>query len=75
MRRGLGRAEKQRYAELLARFAMGLEDRLEAQAGTLSGGQRQAVTLLMATISRPAICCSTSTRLRSTPKPQNRSDR
>jgi putative tryptophan/tyrosine transport system ATP-binding protein len=53
--RGLGRDEKARYAGLLARFGMGLEERLEAQAGTLSGGQRQAVTLLMATISRPAI--------------------
>jgi putative tryptophan/tyrosine transport system ATP-binding protein len=55
MRRGLSRDEKQRYATLLARFGMGLEDRLEAQAGTLSGGQRQAVTLLMASISRPAV--------------------
>jgi putative tryptophan/tyrosine transport system ATP-binding protein len=54
-RRGLGRDEQGRYAALLARFGMGLEERLEAQAGTLSGGQRQAVTLLMATISRPAI--------------------
>ncbi len=55
LRRGLSRDEKQRYADLLARFGMGLEGRLEAQAGTLSGGQRQAVTLLMATISKPAI--------------------
>jgi putative ABC transport system ATP-binding protein len=55
LRRGLARDEKQRYTGLLARFGMGLEDRLAAQAGTLSGGQRQAVTLLMATISRPAI--------------------
>ena len=55
IRQGLGRGEKQRYADLLARFGMGLENRLEAQAGTLSGGQRQAVTLLMATVSQPAI--------------------
>jgi putative ABC transport system ATP-binding protein len=40
---------------MLARFGMGLEERLDASVGTLSGGQRQAVTLLMATIRRPQI--------------------
>ena len=55
LRQGLSRQERERYAEMLARFGMGLEERLDATVGTLSGGQRQAVTLLMATIRRPQI--------------------
>lgn len=55
LQRGLSSQERQRYAEMLARFGMGLEERLDATVGTLSGGQRQAVTLLMATIRRPQI--------------------
>lgn len=55
LRRGLSRQERERYAEELARFGLGLEERLSAFVGTLSGGQRQAVTLLMATIRRPEI--------------------
>ncbi len=55
LRRGLSRRERESYAEMLARFGMGLEERLEAYVGTLSGGQRQAVTLLMAIIRRPQI--------------------
>lgn len=55
LRGGLSRPERERYAELLARFAMNLEGRLDALVGTLSGGQRQAVTLLMATLQRPDI--------------------
>ncbi len=42
-----------RFREQLARFGMGLEDRLKMKVGLLSGGQRQALTLLMATIARP----------------------
>jgi putative ABC transport system ATP-binding protein len=52
---GLSRGERRQYAERLARFGMGLEERLDAVVGTLSGGQRQAVTLLMATIRRPRL--------------------
>lgn len=55
LRLGLNRTERERYAEMLRRYGMGLETRLNALAGTLSGGQRQALTLLMATIQRPAI--------------------
>jgi len=55
LRTGLRRAEKERYRELLTRYGMGLEDRLEQGAGSLSGGQRQALTLLMATIQRPTV--------------------
>lgn len=49
----LGKAELERYRELLASLGMRLEGRLQALMGTLSGGQRQAITLLMATIRRP----------------------
>jgi len=43
------------FCETLAHLGLGLEDRLKSQAGTLSGGQRQALALVMATISKPAI--------------------
>ncbi len=55
----LGRAitgrERKVFRETLAELDMGLEDRLRTPMGTLSGGQRQAVTLLMATIVTPKI--------------------
>ena len=53
LRFGLGRAALERYREGLASLGMRLESRLQASMGTLSGGQRQAVTLLMATLTRP----------------------
>ena len=53
LRIGLGRAALERYREGLASLGMRLEGRLQASMGTLSGGQRQAVTLLMATLTRP----------------------
>jgi putative ABC transport system ATP-binding protein len=53
LRVGLGRASLARYREALASLGMRLEGRLQASMGTLSGGQRQAVTLLMATLTRP----------------------
>ncbi len=53
----LSRAVKKKdlafYREQLAAFQMGLEDRMKMKVGLLSGGQRQALTLLMATIARP----------------------
>jgi len=55
LRLGLGRASLERYRELLASLGMRLEHRLQASMGTLSGGQRQAVTLLMATLRRPEL--------------------
>ena len=55
LRIGLDRASKVRYRDQLASLGMRLEGRLEASMGTLSGGQRQAVTLLMATITRPEL--------------------
>lgn len=47
------RAEKQGFRDRLAQLGMGLEDRMTQPVGLLSGGQRQALTLLMATINPP----------------------
>ena len=47
--------ERQTYRDMLAELDLGLEDRLDSKIGLLSGGQRQAVTLLMATINDPAL--------------------
>ena len=43
------------FRELLARLELGIEDRMKTQMGLLSGGQRQAVSLLMATIAQPKL--------------------
>ena len=55
LRIGLGRASIERYRELVSKLGMRLESRLNASMGTLSGGQRQAITLLMATLKRPQL--------------------
>jgi len=59
MRRGLGfaldRATKGRFAELLAPFGLGLETRMGVVAGLLSGGQRQVLALLMASLQQPKL--------------------
>ena len=52
---GVRKAERQEYKKLLATLGLGLEDRLSSKVGLLSGGQRQAVTLLMATLKRPKL--------------------
>ncbi len=52
---GCTRKERQAYRDLLAQLDLGLETRLSAKVGLLSGGQRQAVTLLMATLKKPKI--------------------
>ena len=58
-RRGLGwgvtRAEREEYREKLRGLGLGLEDRMTAKVGLLSGGQRQALTLLMATMVTPEL--------------------
>ncbi len=57
--RGLGIATTKKrlasFREILATLHLGLEDRLNTLVGTLSGGQRQALALVMATISRPSL--------------------
>lgn len=52
---GISSKEKKLYRELLATLELGLEDRMTAKVGLLSGGQRQALTLLMATLKQPKI--------------------
>ena len=53
--RALTRARRERYAEALARFGLGLEQRLRVRAGVLSGGQRQVLALAMAVLSLPRL--------------------
>ena len=55
LRWGISRKERDIFRTHLERLGLGLENRLTAKAGTLSGGQRQALTLLMATIQKPKI--------------------
>ena len=52
---GVRRAEREEYKTLLAQLDLGLESRLSSKVGLLSGGQRQAVTLLMATLKKPKL--------------------
>ena len=52
---GITSKEKKHYRELLSILDLGLEDRMTAKVGLLSGGQRQALTLLMATLKRPKL--------------------
>lgn len=58
-RRGLGwgitKAERAEYREMLESLDLGLENRLTSKVGLLSGGQRQALTLLMAALKRPKL--------------------
>ena len=52
---GLTKTEKDRYQALLSGLGLGLEDRLTSKVGLLSGGQRQALTLLMASLKKPKL--------------------
>lgn len=52
---GVRRAEREEYRERLKTLDLGLEDRLSTKLGMLSGGQRQALTLLMATLNAPKL--------------------
>lgn len=55
LRWGITRREREEYHEMLKSLDLGLEDRMTAKVGLLSGGQRQALTLLMATLKKPEI--------------------
>lgn len=55
LRWGISNKERAQYKELLKTLGLGLEERLSAKVGLLSGGQRQALTLLMATLKKPKI--------------------
>ncbi len=52
---GVKRKDREVYKQLLAQLDLGLESRLSTKVGLLSGGQRQAVTLLMATLKKPKL--------------------
>lgn len=55
LRWGISGEEKEQYKKLLTRLDLGLENRLSSKVGLLSGGQRQALTLLMATLKKPKL--------------------
>ena len=55
LRWGISAKERKLYRERLATLGLGLEDRMTTKVGLLSGGQRQAVTLLMATLQSPKV--------------------
>lgn len=55
LRPGITRKERERYRQALAGLGLGLEDRMTSKVGLLSGGQRQALTLLMATLQKPKL--------------------
>ena len=55
LRAGITRAEREEYREKLKMLGLGLEDRMTSKVGLLSGGQRQALTLLMATLKKPKL--------------------
>ena len=55
LRAGITKAERESYVEQLKILDLGLENRLTTKVGLLSGGQRQALTLLMATLQKPKL--------------------
>ncbi len=55
LRWGIKPKEREEYRDLLAMLGLGLEDRMTSKVGLLSGGQRQALTLLMATLKQPKL--------------------
>ena len=55
LRNALGGGRRRELADRVRELGLGLEDRLDTPVGALSGGQRQALTLLMATSVRPAL--------------------
>lgn len=55
LRTGITKKEREEYRELLKILGLGLENRLTTKVGLLSGGQRQALTLLMASLQKPKL--------------------
>ena len=55
LRPGITKKEREEYRRLLAELDLGLENRMSVKVGLLSGGQRQAITLLMASLSCPKL--------------------
>ena len=55
LRQGISAKEREELRELVKELDLGLEDRMTSKVGLLSGGQRQAITLLMATLQKPRL--------------------
>ena len=55
LRKGICQSEREKYREMLKELNLCLEERLTSKVGLLSGGQRQALTLLMATMEKPRL--------------------
>lgn len=55
LRYGIKKSEREEYRNMLKKLGLGLEDRLTSKVGLLSGGQRQAITLLMAAMQNPKL--------------------
>jgi putative ABC transport system ATP-binding protein len=55
LRRGVSKKERAYYKEILSMLGIGLENQLKSSVGTLSGGQRQSLTLLMSTLVQPKL--------------------
>ena len=55
LRTGISAKERAEFRELVKTLDLGLEDRMTSKVGLLSGGQRQAITLLMATLQKPRL--------------------
>ena len=68
----ISKKDRAYFKELLSVLDLGLENRLSTKMGLLSGGQRQAVTLLMASMKNPKLCSLTSTQPHWTRQPPQR---
>mgnify|MGYP000896136199 CR=1 FL=1 len=55
LRWGITKAERERYHDELKKLGLGLEGRMTSKVGLLSGGQRQAITLLMSALQKPRL--------------------
>ncbi len=55
LKHGINNNERKLYRDLLSKLGLGLENRMTSKVGLLSGGQRQALTLLMATLKKPKL--------------------
>ena len=55
LKNGVTKKEREEYKEILKKLDLGLEDRLSSKVGLLSGGQRQAITLIMASLMHPKL--------------------
>lgn len=55
LRWGIKKSEREEYKKMLGQLGLGLEERLTCKVGLLSGGQRQAITLLMASMNNPKL--------------------